>query len=300
MSTSQSRAVARVVALAVSLLAGLPVGSSVAAQGDAGFVPLADLVGKPLPERVLFFALDDEVAKCLPLTGPCTEHSLPFVLVPATGRRIAWTPEGTRVPEAEVTMSPLRALGSPPPRPEAARYLVPVLEGEGAALVFAPRRLEDGRLVPAGTSAAAAGTEAVPVLVGPDLAGAPTGTAATRVLATGSSVQANELTDVTSALLVRRATPHRVVFGVRTGDAYVPLVDEAGVAVLARRGGQVGLAAPSRVATAVAPSAEGGAGEDSDDDGLPVAFVLGAALVAGGALVVGLAATRRRRPSGEH
>jgi hypothetical protein len=289
--------VTRFVVLAVSLLAGLPVGSSVAAQGDAGFVPLADVVGKPLPERVLFFPLDDEVATCLPLTRPCTEHSLPFVLVPATGRRLAWTPEGTRVPEADVTMSPLRALGSPPPRPEVARYLVPVLDGEGATLVFAPRRLEDGRLVPT-EAAAVPGTEAVPVLVGPDLAGAPTGPTATRVLAAGSSVQASELTDVTPALLVRRATPHRVVFGVRTGDGYVPLVDDTGVAVLARRGDHVGLAAPSRVATAVASSGAEDR-EDSGGDGVPVTLVLVAALVVAGALALGLAAGRRRRAGSE-
>lgn len=193
--------------------------------------------------RVVFFALDEGYADCLPLTEPCLKGSTALVLVPASGRRVAWLPEATQLPERVLDVAALPAFASPPPNPETARYLVPMLDGAGVDLEFLPRRLEGGKLV-ALEGEGRPGDNVVPVLVGPVLGGAPSGDAADRVVEHPVVVDAGELRDAVPALLVRRVAPARVVFGVRTGDDYVALVGESGVAVLARRGDRVGLAAP--------------------------------------------------------
>lgn len=258
------------------------------AHEEHEFEPLSEVLalqrGRPAGP-MLFFALPDDF-----------ETTSPYALVPATRRPVVWIPEGTQLPEGVTAVPSLRAIGSPPPDAANARYLVPVLDTEGASLHFVPRRLEAGRLV---AGEPATGANVVPVAAGPQLPVA-TSSSTERVLEAPVEVGAEQLTDVAPALLVRRASPSRVVFGVRlaSGD-YVPLVDESGVAVSARRNGRLGIAVavPAGVDVTSVTSSDDDDG-DSSPTGVGLFIVLGL-LVAGAAVVVGavvlLARFARRR-----
>lgn len=258
--------------IAAFVFAVAPLGA--VAHEEHEFEPLSEVLalqrGRPAGP-MLFFALPDDF-----------ETASPYALVPA-GRPIVWVPDATDLLEGATTVPPMRAIGSPPPDPANARYLVPVLDGAGASLHFAPRRLEAGRLV---EGAGPTGANAVPVLVGPQL---PVNASSTEpVLDKPVQVDAAQLVDVTPALLVRRAPPSRVVFGIRlaSGD-YVPLVDESGIALSARRDGRLGIAvaAPANVdVSSVAPDDDDDGDGDSSPSGVGLLIVF--ALLAAGAAVV--------------
>lgn len=321
----------RAVAVGVGVLAGVvPAGASAGAAaagrqgGDEAFVPLADVVGRPLSGAVLFLPLAPEFETCLPLTGPCPEGSASLVLVTAERRRVAWTPDAADLPRAAVAAGATRPVGSPPPDADGARYLLPVLDGGAAALRYVPTRLEDGSLVAEDADAGAAGgTEgrgdaAVPVLSGPVLpAGSPQGLASERIVEAPRSVDADALQDAVPVLLVRRAAPSRVVFGVGVDPAwgldgveYLPLVSDAGVARLARHEGRVGLAvaAPEDVdVPADGGSGSGGDGSNGggsgdgvggDDGGGPGAGLVAAGAAVAALVIAGLAVLARRRGRG--
>lgn len=225
------------------LFAGLlfliaPTGAFAHAEHD--FEPLSEVVKATKTQgRMLFFALPDDF-----------ETESPYLLVPADGRQIAWVPNGTQLPETAVASAPVRAIGSAPPDSLNARYLVPVLDGAGATLQFSGRRLEEGRLI----GGMAGGGSVVPVLVGPQL---PVSTSTTEpVFDTPIAVDMSELTEATPTLLVRRAPPSRVVFGVQLSTGYVPLIDETGVALSARHGGKLGLAVTAPADIDVPPSSD--------------------------------------------
>lgn len=248
------------------------------------FVPLADVVGEAPSGRMLFFPLVDEAAS-------------PVVLVPAAGRRLTWSPEGTQLPESTLAIPPVRALGSPPPQPESARYLVPVLDGAGIDTEFAARQLHAERLVAfdTGDVVEMPGVNVVPVLVGPLLAG-PSGPPPARVLDAPVEVDATELVDPTPTLLVRRAAPSRVVFGVRVDDDYVPLVDESGVAFAARHDGKRGIAVPALGdVTSPTTRSDDVFADPADDDGVNmVALAVIAAAVLVPVVMVTFGVRRRR------
>lgn len=251
------------------------------------FTPLADVVDEAPSGRMLFFPLVDEA-------------SASVTLVPATGRRLAWMPDGTQLPESTLAVPSMRAIGSPPPQPESARYLVPVLDGAGAGIEFVACKLDGGRLVAFdGDDAEAPGTNAVPVLVGP-LLGAPSGAPADRVLETPVEVDAVALADPVPTLLVRRAAPSRVVFGVRVDDEYVPLVDEKRVAFAARHQGRRGIAVPAPEGfTPPTTSSDDVIADPADDDGVNVlALVIIAATVLVLVVLVAVFVRRRRRRRG--
>lgn len=286
-------------ALAVGVLA---VAAPAVAHDEHVFEPVAEAARwRPAAsDRVLFFPLAEEFAVCVPLRDPCPADSSSLMVVRAGSRPVMWQAESAELPEASFSPPPLRAMGDPPPGDFAsARYLVPVLDGTGVGLEFLPRRFEGGRLVAAeGAGAASDAARVVPVLVGPVLGGAaPSGQAPSRVLEPPSTVAASELRDLTAALLVRRASPSRVVFGVRAGESgYVPLVDERGVALLARHEGRVGLVVPSESAddSDVAALSREKPG-DGDGDSAIVTVGRVVLLVALLAMAVGL--WRRRRSS---
>jgi len=251
------------------------------------FVPLADVAAKTPSGKVLFFPLADRF-----------EEASPYALLPAEGRRIVWTPESAELPGAAVAVAAVRAVGTPPAQPEAARYLLPVLDGATAELRFAARRLDGGRLVPfEGTPEP--GRDVVPLLAGPRLDATPSETPLTRVLEAPVEVDVSVLADVQPSVLVRKATPSRVVFGVQVGDRYLPLIDETGVAVTAKHEGRAGLAVavaddfePPSTTTTEAENRLSSKDDDSDSNRVLVLRVL----VLGGILAM-LATWRRRRRS---
>lgn len=214
------------VAAAALVVSVLGAGPAVAQD----FVPLPDVAGRTPSGRVLFFPLAERF-----------EAASPYALLPAADRRIVWTPESAELPAAGVRVASVRAVGTPPAQPEAARYLLPVLAGDGAFLTFAAQRLDGGRLVPF-EGAPEAGRDVVPVLAGPRLDATPAETPLERVLDAPVELDAGALSDVVPSVLVRKATPSRVVFGIQLGERYVPLVDEAGLAVAAKHDGRAGLA----------------------------------------------------------
>jgi hypothetical protein len=248
------------------------------------FLPLSDVASKSPTGRVLFFPLAERF-----------EAASPYALLPASGRRITWTPESAELPAASVAATSVRAIGTPPARAEEARYLVPVLDGAGAALTFAPLRLDGSRLVPF-EGEPKPGLDVVPVLSGPRLDATPSETPLERVLDAPVELDADVLEDVVPSVLVRKATPSRVVFGVQVGAAYVPLVDEAGLAVAAKHEDRAGLAVavaddfvpPSTTAPPRSPSPE-------DDSGGGVPWAVVGAVSGGVVLAVGLVLARRRR-----
>lgn len=260
---------------------------------------LAATAQTPSSGRVIFFPLDEGYADCLPLDEPCLKGSTSLVLVPATDRRVAWLPDGTQLPERVLDVPALPAFGSPPPNPEKARYLLPMLDGAGTGLEFLPRRLEGGKLVAVESEV---GDNVVPVLVGPVLGGAPSGDAADRVVEHPVVVDASSLRDAVPALLVRRAAPSRVVFGVRVGNEYVALVDEGDIAVLARRAGRVGLAvpAPDEFEPPVTTTTVGSQGDGGEDDDVEVVASTALRVLVVVGLTAGAVAVwrRRRRLSG--
>lgn len=197
------------------------------------FAPLEALTTPEPSGQMLFFALADGF------------EGASVTLVPAARRRLSWVPEGAQLNEVTADAPPVLAVGSPPPQADSARYLVPVLDGAGTVIDFVPRRLEGDLLVALADDAGEAkpGTTVVPVLVGP-LLEAPTGVAPARVLEDPVEVDAQLLEDPVPTLLVRRAAPGRVVFGVRVGEEYVPLVDETGLAFAASHEGKRGIAVP--------------------------------------------------------
>lgn len=284
MSFSVSRAV---LFFAAFVSAVTPV--RVAAHEEHDFEPLGELLelhrARPTGP-MLFFALPDDF-----------ETTSPYALVPAGRRPLAWVPEGTQLPEGATVVPPLRAVGSAPPDAANARYLVPVLDSEGASLHFVPRRLETGRLV---EGPPPTGSNVVPVAAGPQLPVAVS--SAESVLDAPVEVDAAQLADVAPTLLVRRASPNRVVFGIRlsSGD-YLPLIDENGVAFSARRNGRIGIAVvvPANLdVPSVAPDDDDDDGEDSPS-GVGLLIVLGI-LAAGAAIVAAcillLVRFARRRP----
>lgn len=242
------------------------------AHDEHEFEPLSEILATARPSaRMLFFALADDF-----------ETASPYTLVPATGRPLAWVADGTQLPEGTTAVAPLRAIGLPPRDPANARYLVPVLDLARASLRFAPRRLETGRLV---AGAPATGANVVPITVGPQQS--VTTTSEEPGLDPPVEVDAAQLTALAPALFVRRASPSRVVFGVRlaSGD-YVPLIDEHGIAFTARRNGHPGLAIAIR--PGVATPSDGGSRR-----GLVVLFGVLDVVAA----VVGFLFLRRRRLS---
>lgn len=260
------------------------------AHEDAPFEDVAEVAGKRPSGRVLFFPLDDDF-----------DAASPYALLPARGRRVAWTPEATELPSATFEVPPTRAIGVPPAQRDDARYLVPVLDGAGAGLSFVARRFSGGRLVPY-EGAPKPGLDVVPWLTGPRLDATPSETPLARVLGEPERVDADVLADVVPALLVRKAPPNRVVFGVRLGsDAYVPLVDEAGLAATARRDGRRGLAVsvPDGVEVGTSPSGE--APEEDETTPWPTiaAVVAGASAVVGGLGVVAWRRGSRRQLGGK-
>jgi hypothetical protein len=263
----------------VVVLTALLCASGVARAQDAGFVPLSDVAAERTSGRMLFFPLPDGF-----------DRASPYALLPATGRRLAWTPESAELSAASLSVPPLRPVGSPPSPHESARYLVPVLDGSGAALEFLPRRLDAGRLVPyEGTPKP--GLDVVPVLTGPRLDPTPSETPLERVLGEPVEVDATELADAAPAVLVRKATPSRVVFGVRLGrDVYVPLIGESGLAVTARHNGRRGVAAPLPGGLDVATLPDEPDDEDASSWPTVVAVAVAASVVVGG---LGLLAWRR-------
>src|SRR5688572_6888610 len=232
----------------VVLLLAMAGGGTAEAQTDDRFLPLDGVVSPEPSGRMLFFALADDFA------------GSSVTLVPAARRRLSWIPEGAQLTEATVDLPPVRPIGSPPPQADSVRYLVPVLDGTGTVIDFVPRRLDDDSLVALAADAgqATAGTTVVPILVGP-LLEAPTGVAPARVLEDPVEIQAESLVEPVPTLLVRRAAPGRVVFGIRMGDEYVPLVDETGLAFAGSYEGRRGIAVP--VPEDFSPPAEG----DGDD-----------------------------------
>lgn len=260
------------------------------AHDEHPFEPVSDIAGMAPVGRALFF----------PLAADFDEAS-PLALVPAAGRRVQWTPDATQLPEAALTTPAMRAIGLPPPQPEAARYLVPVLDGAGSGLSFVPRRLEGGRLVPFAAGSpepTSSTTNVVPILVGPQLASATGSALLDRVLEDPVVVDPAALTDPVPALLVRRAPPGRVVFGIRLSSPdYVPLVDETGLAVMAEHKGKRGLAVtlPAGVEVRAATPSVSDADRDDDKGGRYMPGAVVAALVVFAVAALVLLVRRRRR-----
>ncbi|MDQ3756689.1 MAG: hypothetical protein M3394_02430, partial [Actinomycetota bacterium] len=214
------------------------------AHDEHEFEPVAELARwRPAPtDQVAFLPLAEGFEDCLPLESACPADSSSLVLVRAGSRPVGWLSAGGELPESTLETPPLRAVGSPPTEPANQRYLVPVLDGEGQSVEHLVRRFEAGRLVPVEPGRLADALHLAPVLIGPVLGGAaPSGESPTRIVEAPVSVSAADLRDAVPALLVRRAPPSRVVFGVRMGNGWLPLVDEHGVALLARHDGRVGL-----------------------------------------------------------
>ncbi len=286
-----------------------------AAAASAGFVSIGALP-QPAPSgSMLFLPLADQFSSCLPLAGACPPDSPSLLLVPAAGHDVRWLPDATDLPTVAVDGAAVPAVGQPPPDADATAYLVPVADGSGAGLVYLRRRLDGGALAAEPAGAPLSAPVATPVVGGPNLSttpparGLPAATFGTPVV-----VEAAGLTGATPVLLVRRAEPSRVAFGVRAhpgwhlGPAYVPLVGPDGVAVLARHAGRVGLAVPAPPAPAdarPAASAATGAGGRPPAE-TPAAehtsgrsgWAIASGVVVAAGLAGLLAATLRRRVRG--
>jgi hypothetical protein len=289
------------------------------AQAD-GFVAVGDLPQRPSSARVVLFSLPDAFDACLPLHGACPQDSSSLLVVPALGRSIVWQPEGAELPRVELPGGSLAAVGTPPAGATSARYLVPVVDGRGAGLVFVERAVAGGRFDVPDQEGPADAAPYVPVLSGPSLVGtAPTNAEPERLLAEPVVVDEGELTaDPVAVLVVRRAPPSRVAFGVRPDPSWrmqtdvVPLLGEGGLAGLVRHEGRVRLAvaAPDDVDPDAVrrgtPRRGGGTagsdrpvdGEDGEDDGDSsggaVAALVPAAAVLGGVTAFVLRRRARR------
>lgn len=265
------------------------------------FLDLAAVSAKAPSGPTLFFPLGRPFEECLPLMAACPGDSSSLVVVPAAARTLVWTPEGTPLDEVPLDTRPIRPIGTPPPRPESARYLVPVVDARGEGLIFAGRRLDAGLLVPfdAGAPEPPEGGDVVPVLAGPLLGGAaPSGTQAGPIFEAPVIVDAAALDGATPAVLVRRAAPSRVAFGLRPDPAwgmdvgYVALLDETGTAVVARHEGRIGVAVGTpggEPVTIAGPDGGLRTGTKGQEGLSPLALLAGAT----GALVLLAVATRR-------
>jgi len=289
---------------------------AVHARAD-GFVAVDDLPQRPSSARIVLFSLPDEFDACLPLQGACPQDSSSLLVVPAPGRSIMWQPEGAELPHVELPSAPLPAVGTPPAGATSAHYLIPVADGRGAGLAFMKRDVADGRFVVSDRKTPGDVAPHVPVLSGPSLGGAaPSGAEPERLLAEPVVVDAGELTTAPfPVLVVRRASPSRVAFGVRPDPSWrmqtdvVPLLGDGGIAGLVRHEGQVRLAvaAPDNVdldavrrGTPRSGDAPVAGSDDDDGDtggngdgGAAAALVLAVAIVAGG--VTALVLRRRGR-----
>src|SRR5688500_278749 len=303
----------RILAVALAFALASASFANAGAQSD-GFLGVDDLPRRPSSARVVVFSLPDEYDACLPLQGACPQDSSSLLVVPAAGRRIVWQPEGAELPRVQLSSAPLPAVGVPPPDTTTARYLLPVVDGAGAGLVFTARGFVDGRFTMAADAPDAPEREPyVPVLAGPSLGGAaPSGVEPERLLAEPVVVDAGELaTDPVPVLVVRRASPSRVAFGVHPDPSWrmstniVPLLGDRGVAGLVRHEGHVRLAVPAPDGVDLdavrrgtprngdVTTGDDGGGSDGSG-GATVALVLAAAVLAGGMTALVLRRRGRR------
>ena len=300
------------VAVLVVALAAVFAATGAGAQSSddtPDFVDVGSLTSEvPSGRRVLFFPLDESFGNCVPLTAPCPHDSSTLMLVPAAGRRLVWRPEGADLQDARLPEPAMRAIGTPPSDHESARYLVPVLDGAGINVVHARRRLESGRLVAVDSGDDSSAPDPVsPVLSGPLLStAAPAPEVPARVLGAPVLLAASELNDAVAVLLVRRAAPNRIVFGLRPdpdwdlGVGYVAVLDEGVIAVAARRGATIGIAvaAPPGVRVGSLENMATRQGDDPDAGvTIPLPLVIGVAAAVVAAAAIALTKFRRARPT---
>lgn len=281
------------------MMAALLVPAAVAQQ-SATFVDVEALAAADPPARVLFFPLDEQFEHCKGLTAPCPEDSSTVMVVPATEREVVWQPESGDLRTLPLRDPELRAVGTPPPDMASARYLLPVLDGAGIEIRHVVRRFEDGFFV--ATNEPEAGTTVTPVLAGPELsAGTPSPDVPDRIVETPRVVGIDDVVDPTPVLLVRRAAPSRVVFGIQPAADwefnldYLPLLDDGVIAYVAEVDGTTGLVVgtPSGLRIGNLKNLAGG---DPGDGAPAVGVLIGAAGAAAVAiLAIALLLRRRRR-----
>lgn len=255
------------------LAAGCGLLLSLGAARQTAFLPVdSAIASSELTARALFFPLDASFAECVPLRAPCPATSSSLLLVPAAGRTVAWSPEGTDLPRVVIDGVEVRPVGVAPPEPDLGTYLVPTLTGDGIEVRFLAARLDGDRLA-AGAGDATAGDTLVPKLEGPELStSAPSSRVPETIVSAPRVVDAADLRDSVPALLVRRAAPSRVVVGVAPSTEwnmsarFVRLLDEGVVARAARNEVDVGIAVPLTDETTPGSGQEVGDEDVADDD----------------------------------